>query len=118
MNAKTNTTHKHFIAKTINNWPEYNKSLKNRGNLSIFISESAIKNGRIIAPKKTHKTGRPFACSSDLIELILTIRVLFRLPLCQTTRFVEYPFGLMHLSGGLLDYTLKTFEHHQCSIQS
>ena len=42
-----NITHNHNNTKKIKNWSKYNKSLKNRGNLSICISESLIKDGRI-----------------------------------------------------------------------
>ena len=105
MNTKTNTTHKHFITKKINNWPEYNKSLKNRGKLSIFISDSVIKNNVIVPPKKRRTVGHPLRYSSSLIELILTIRELLRLPLRQVSGFAEYLFGLMRLSGKLPDYT-------------
>ena len=112
MNQNKNTTHKHHTTKTtktatkkIKNWPKYNKSLKNRGNLSIFISESVIKNGELIPPKRLKVVGRPIEYSSDLIELILTIRELFGLPLRQTTGLVEWLFGLMHLSGKIPDYT-------------
>lgn len=101
----TNTTHKHFITKRIKNWSEYNKSLQNRGNLSIFISEKVIKDGKIIPPHKSKTVGRPLQYSSGLIELILTIRELFRLPLRQTSGFALYLFELMQLRGDLPDYT-------------
>ncbi len=100
-----NTTYKHYITKKIINWPEYNKSLKNRGNLSIFISEDVVRNGRIILPSKTNKPGRPQEYSDALIELILTIRVLFRLPLRQTTGFIQFLFSSMGIMGKLPDYT-------------
>lgn len=106
MKTETNTTRKHFITKQIQNWSEYNKALKNRGNLSIFISESVIKNGRIVAPKQTGNVGRPNQYSDELIELALTIRELFGLPLRQTTGFIEYLFSLMDLSSDdVPDYT-------------
>ena len=100
-----NITHNYNNTKKIKNWSEYNKSLKNRGNLSVFISESLIKNGRLIMPNKTGKPGRPMEYTDELIEFILTIRELFRLPLRQTTGFVGFLFGLMGITSGIPDYT-------------
>lgn len=105
MTNKTKTTHKNYITKKIVNWPEYNKSLKNRGNLSILISEDVIKDGRIVLPSRTGKPGRPQAYSDELIELILTVRVLFRLPLRQATSFAQFLFSSMGIMGKLPDYT-------------
>lgn len=106
MKNKHKTTHNHNNAKTtkntnkkskncakkITNWSEYNKSLKNRGNLSIFISESLVKNGSFVMLQKTGKTGRPQKYSDALIEFMLTVRELFHLPLRQTTGFIEFLF--------------------------
>ena len=91
--------------KKIKNWSEYNKSLKNRGNLSIFISESIIKDGRIVMPPKTGKVGRPTEYTDELIEFILTVRELFRLPLRQVTGFIEYLFEMMGIDSQSPDYT-------------
>ena len=91
--------------KKIKNWSEYNKSLKNRGNLSIFISESLIKDGRLVMPPKTGKVGRPTEYADELIEFVLTIRELFRLPLRQATGFIEFLFGLMGINSPSPDYT-------------
>ena len=91
--------------KKIKNWSEYNKSLKNRGNLSIFISESIIKDGHIVMPPKTGKVGRPTEYTDELIEFVLTIRELFHMPLRQVTGFIEYLFGVMGLDSSSPDYT-------------
>ena len=105
MKTNIKTTHNYNNTKKIKNWSEYNKSLKNRGNLSIFISESLIKNGHIVVPPKTGKVGRPTEYADELIEFVLTIRELFRLPLRQTTGFVEFLFKLMGIDSLAPDYT-------------
>lgn len=110
--TKTNTTHTNnntkLITKKINNWHEYNKSLITRGNLSIYISES-IAQGALITPKrqKTHKPGHPKLYPDALIQLILTIRELFCLPLRQSTGLIECIFSNigMGLNIPLPDYT-------------
>ncbi len=102
--TKTNTTHTNINTKTMINWGEYNKALKNRGNLSIYISESVAR-GALITPRKAHKPGRPKVYSDALIELILTIRELFRLPLRQSLGFAEFIFKTMNLTVELPDYS-------------
>ena len=104
MKNKHKTTHNHNTTKKIKNWPEYNKSLKNRGNLSVFISESLIKDGNLIIPAKTGRPGRPMEYTNELIEFVLTVRELFHMPLRQVTGFVEFLFKMMGLSGSP-DYT-------------
>lgn len=127
--TNNNTTHKHnttehtketkkLFTKKIKNWPEYNQSLKNRGNLSIFISEAVIRDGNIVQARKTGAVGRPNKYSDDLIELILTIRELFRLPLRQTTGFIEYLFGSMGLSiKSIPDYTTLSRRSERLSVR-
>ena len=105
-NKNIKTTHNYNNTKKIKNWSEYNKSLKNRGNLSIFISESIIKDGRIVFPKKADKVGRPKKYTDEFIEFALSVRELFRLPFRQTIGLIEYLFSLMGLStDDLPDYT-------------
>lgn len=105
-NTNIKTTHNYNNTKKIINWSEYNNSLKKRGNLSVFISESIIKNGRIVFPKKTGKVGRPKRYSDEFIEFVLSVRELFRLPFRQTVGLIEYLFGLMGLSvDDLPDYS-------------
>ena len=101
---KTNTAHINNNTKKIKNWSEYNKSLKNRGNLSIFISEALIKDGGLIVPAKTGRPGRPMEYTDELIEFVLTIRELFHMPLRQATGFVGFLFKMMGISGAP-DYT-------------
>ena len=101
---KTNTAHINNNTKKIKNWSEYNKSLKNRGNLSIFISEALVKDGSLIVPAKTGRPGRPMEYTNELIEFVLTIRELFHMPLRQATGFVEFLFKVMGISRAP-DYT-------------
>lgn len=60
INNNTNITKFAKISeKKIKNWSEYNKSLKKRGDISIFKSETLIKDGCLIMPAKTGKTRSP-----------------------------------------------------------
>lgn len=83
------------IAYRVRNWKDYNRSLINRGNLTIWFSEDAIKCW-YQKPQKTKQRGRSFIYSDAYIELALTIRTLFHLPLRATQGFLE---GLIFLLG-------------------
>ena len=83
------------IAYRVRNWKDYNRSLINRGNLTIWFSENAVKNW-YQKPQANKKRGRSFIYSDTYIELALTIRTLFHLPLRATQGFLE---GLVFLLG-------------------
>lgn len=93
MSSWTPTTYK------TTNWSEYNTALKQRGSLSIwFDAEMAWE------AKPSGKRGRQQAYSDAAIQACLTIKVLFGLPLRQTTGFVE---SLLALSG--LEWSVPDF---------
>ena len=83
------------ISYRVRNWKEYNRSLINRGNLTIWFSEDAVKSW-YQKPQKNKKRGRAFIYSDTYVELALTIRTLFHLPLRATQGFLE---GLVFLLG-------------------
>lgn len=83
------------IAYRVRNWKDYNCSLINRGNLTIWFSEDAIKNW-YQKPPENRKRGRAFIYSDTYIELALTIRTLFHLSLRATQGFLE---GLVFMLG-------------------
>ncbi|WP_390910353.1 IS5 family transposase [Pseudosulfitobacter sp. SM2401] len=93
MSSWTPTTYKTM------NWSDYNRALKQRGSLSIWFDAAmawdAMPSGR---------RGRQQAYSDAAIQACLTIKMLFGLPLRQTTGFVE---SLLELAG--LDWTVPDF---------
>lgn len=93
MSSWTPTTYK------TKNWSSYNLSLKRRGSLSIWFDA-----GMDWEAKPSGKRGRQQAFSDAAIQACLTIRVLFGLPLRQTTGFVE---SLLELAG--LGWTVPDF---------
>jgi hypothetical protein len=83
------------ITYRVRNWKSYNRSLINRGNLTIWFSEDAVRN----CYKKreiTKKQGRLCIYSDTHIELALTIRTLFHLSLRSKQGFLE---GLVFMLG-------------------
>lgn len=81
------------------NWPSYNTALKQRGSLSIWFDPDMI-----WVPRPSGKRGRQQQFSDAAIQTCLTMKVLFGLPLRQTTGFVE---SLLRLVG--LDWVVPDF---------
>ena len=82
------------------NWAEYNRSLKKRGSLSIWFDAGmtwgAVPSGR---------RGRQQAYSDAAIQACLTLKVLFGLPLRQTTGFVGSLLKLVGLDWSVPDFS-------------
>ena len=83
------------IAYRVRNWKDYNRSLINRGNLTLWFSKDVIKSW-YQKPQKKKQRGRSFTYSDTYVELALTLRTLFRLSLRATQGFLE---GLVYLLG-------------------
>lgn len=81
------------------NWSAYNEALKRRGYLSIWFDPQMD-----WAPPPSCKRGRQKQFSDAAIQTCLTLKVLFGMPLRQTTGFVE---SLLRLAG--LNWTVPDF---------
>lgn len=77
------------------NWSAYNEALKRRGSLSIWFDPDMT-----WRPPPTGKRGRQPRFSDAAIQTCLTVKVLFGLPLRQTTGFVESLLRLVGLDWG------------------
>ena len=93
------------ITYRVRNWKAYNRSLINRGNLTIWFSKDAMKSW-YQKPQKHKGRGRSNLYSDQAIELALTLRTLFRFSLRATQGFLE---GLMSLLGLQLQVS-----HYSC----
>ena len=85
------------------NWREYNDYLVDRGRISLWLDDEAIKKWSV--PKK-RKRGRPFLYSQIAIEACLTVRYALNLPLRATEGFVSSLFALFAPTLPVPDYTL------------
>jgi len=94
MSSWTPTTYK------TKNWSHYNLSLKRRGSLSIWFDA-----GMAWEATPSGKRGRQQAYSDAAIQACLTIKVLFGLPLRQTTGFVESLLELVGLNWAVPDFS-------------
>src|SRR5579862_8624371 len=108
MPFKYNQYHQQYIKKYITHardWENYNKSLKRRGDITIWLSEDVIENwyekNRIY-----DGTGTPFLYSDMAIFTIHEIRQVFKLPLIQCEVFVNSLFKLMKIDLHCPDYSV------------
>ncbi len=86
----------------VDNWPEYEASLRRRGDISFWVDEAVI---QAWTPSKTSKRGGQRRYSDLAIETALTLRLLFHLPLRQTEGFLASLFRLMGLDLPVPDHT-------------
>ena len=86
----------------VSNWSDYDRSLAERGSLTIWLSPNAI-SGWNAKPSRCRGGQRKY---SDLaIETALTLRLLFQLPLRQAEGFLRSLFDLMGLVLDVPDHT-------------
>ena len=70
----------------IRNWKDYNRSLVQRGSITVWLSEDALEKWNATP---TGKRGRPNTYSDDAILTALLIRFVFHLPLRALEGFLE-----------------------------
>lgn len=77
----------------VGNWSNYNKSLVNRGSLTLWISPEIAKGWKPVQ-RTSPQGGRPFQYSDDMIVCMLHLREVFSLTLRATQGFVMSLFDL------------------------
>jgi len=82
------------------NWAEYNLSLKKRGSLSIWFDPEMVWEAAA-----SGRRGRQQAYSDAAIQACLTLKVLFGLPLRQTTGFVASLLKRVGLDWSVPDFS-------------
>ena len=96
MPFKLNQAGRHHIPKQrhkVTNWPAYDASLRQRGSLTVWFTEEAIRAWR--AEPRTTRGGQPWY-SELAILTALTLRAVFRLALRQTEGLIS---SVIHLLG-------------------
>jgi hypothetical protein len=86
----------------VNNWPEYDRALVQRGNITLWISDEAISSWN---PAPTGRRGAQRKFSDHAIEMALTLRLVFNLPLRQAEGFLRSVLSLMALDLEAPDHT-------------
>jgi len=87
----------------ITNWKQYNAALKQRGSLTFWMDEQAIKNWYNTTP--TGRRGRSQTYSDTAIATALMIKGVFKLPLRALEGFINSLFKLLKLELKSPDYS-------------
>lgn len=85
------------------NWKQYNEGLKNRGNITIWISKEVLSQWQ--AGRATGKRGRSKSYSDLSILTCLTVRQVYHLALRQCEGFVSGFFERLAIKQQVPDYT-------------
>ncbi|WP_038464449.1 IS5 family transposase [Candidatus Odyssella acanthamoebae] len=101
---RSGAIHKRQKHYRLQNWPDYNQALINRGDLTLWLCEDLHHNWyaqKSLTPKK----GRPLHYSDHAITLMLTLRLIFKQKLRQTQGVVKSLFHLLGLQLDVPNYT-------------
>ena len=97
----------------IRNWREYERGLRNRGDVTIWLSEEAI---AAWTPPKNGLRGGQRRYSNLAILTALTLRVVFHLPLRQTEGFLDSLLNLMSLDLKAPDHSTLSRRNHDVEV--
>ncbi len=86
----------------VRNWAAYERGLRDRGDVTVWLSEEAIE---AWIPSPTGRRGGQPRDSNLAIVTALTLRVVFRLPLRQTEGFLASLLRLLELDLDAPDHT-------------
>lgn len=96
------------------NWSRYTASLRKRGSLLIWLDKEMT----WLAPHGgSGSPGRPAVFSDVAIQFCLTIKVLFKLPLRQTTGMVASLLKMADLDWAVPDYTTLCRRQKTLAVQ-
>lgn len=87
----------------VRNWPDYNKSLAQRGSITFWFSDDAIKNWHRV--EQTGKRGKPALYSTIAIETLLLIKAVFKLDFRKLQGFAQSLSELISLNIRIPSYT-------------
>ena len=99
---RANRHPKYKTAYRLKNWSEYDKALRDRGDITLLISQDAID---AWTPPQAGKRGAQPVYSDHAIETALTFRLLFHLALRQTEGFLGSILRLMGVALPCPDHT-------------
>jgi transposase len=103
MSSKRSRVHPSYKTRyRVSNSAEYDQALINRGSITFWISDKAIKNWDA---KPAKKRGGQAKFSDLAIETALTLGLIFHLPLRQAEGFIRSIFELMGLQSDVPDHT-------------
>ncbi len=86
----------------VGNWPEYERALVRRGDVTFWLSADAIDAWK---PAPTGRRGAQRKFSDRAIETALTLRLVFGLPLRQAEGFLRSVLSLLRVGLDAPDHT-------------
>lgn len=87
----------------VRNWGQYNKSLVQRGSITLWISEDVLKQWQSL--ERTGKRGRPKKYADEIIQCILCLKAVYTLPFRAVEGFVRSLFLLQAVDLQVPDYS-------------
>ena len=97
----------------VKNWSSYNRALVARGSLTVWLADSFWQQWYDQRPSQR---GAQFVYSDRTIEWMLTMRMLFGLPLRQTQGFIQSLLDLMQLTLAVPDYSPLSRRQGQLAV--
>jgi IS5 family transposase len=86
----------------VRNWAQYHQALIQRGSLTVWIDQDALEGWHHLGPPRW---GAKFLYSDLAIQLLLTLRAVFHLPLRATQGMAQSLFQLMDLPWDVPHYS-------------
>jgi hypothetical protein len=86
----------------IRNWPQYNAALRERGSLTLWVDEEALKAWRYTGPP--HR-GAQYVYADAAIKCVLTLRVVYHLALRATEGLARSLFALLQVALPVPSYS-------------
>jgi hypothetical protein len=87
----------------IRNWPQYNRALIQRGSITVWLEEKAIKSW--FSSHHTCRAGRPATYSDEAILMMLILREVYQRSLRSLQGFVQSIFSVMGLDLPVPSYS-------------
>lgn len=88
----------------VRNWSSYNKSLVQRGSVTVWISEEVLENWHPEANGERQRGGK-IQYSDQAIECLLMLKAVYRLPYRQTVGFAQSVMDILDADVRVPDYT-------------
>ncbi|HSW72135.1 MAG TPA: transposase [Chlamydiales bacterium] len=85
------------------NWCQYNKELVERGSLTFLLDPKTLKD---LNPKKQKKAGRPLEFSDQLIQILVMIKIHYRLTYRALEGFTKDLLEKLKKIGKMPTYSL------------
>jgi hypothetical protein len=98
----------------IRNWGEYNEALRRRGSLTVWFDEQALQGW--YESERSGRRGRSRTFSNVAIQCMLTLKVVYQLPLRATEGLLASLVKLMGIELAVPDYTTLSRRQQQLEV--